>query len=102
MEYGEGSRCHSFERGKTQIFAEKIESVLLALTVFSSNFRRVSIQLFGCLSVEDQELPFQKHSMYKCPHHQHTWTGKPEKYCEVILSCVTGKNLLVFEGKITN
>ena len=28
--------------------------------------------------------------------------GKPKKYREVILSCVTGKNLLVFEGKIQN
>ena len=27
--------------------------------------------------------------------------GKPEKYSEVILSCITGKNLFVFEGKIT-
>ena len=51
----------------------------LALTVFSSNFRRVSIQLFGCLSGEDQELPFQKHSMYKCPHHQHTWAREAKK-----------------------
>ena len=53
----------------------------------------VLIWLCGSLSVEDQGLAFQKHSFYKCPHHQHTWAGKGQKRTFYIEKGEKGKRL---------